>query len=557
MANFGDGCPLVNEQQECATVYIRRQLEPGAGQDYEYTYINSATSSILLENGEYTLVAEFGIDNNDFYDFFVGITWEKLKESSATTRYGGGLRIKKLTIGDGVNTDNNIVKTYSYTTGVGSDTSSGSTFSTYPPFYTKTLETTYGGGCTDSYFIISPSPVGRLVSSSGSFVGYKTVQEELNGNGLILYKFDFVKDESILYAESIPSANLSAFRGNPIKIEYYKKEGEGFTLQKRVNKKYLETKNLRSFGHKSTDEVRHGGTNYSRGGIFYTYGLYSTRSSLEQSEETIYFQENNSTDSVKNVTRYFYGNPNHLQLTKTTVNNSKGVEIVTTMEYAADFEGTEFGSDKLRANHMHSQVLRQMVKQKKGSIETALSKSETTYAAPFDDASTSEETEGPIVPILIKSYPSLAAEPTEVNMVYDEVGNVVQTNRSGDILTSYLWSYNNSYPVAKITGTDIATIKGILGEAFITALGSATLQTDIEAKIAQLRNNLYSSSSIGKDIQISTFVYKPLVGMTSQTDQNGITTYYHYDEFGRLEYVEDHEGNILQSNEYHYSTDGQ
>jgi YD repeat-containing protein len=52
--------------------------------------------------------------------------------------------------------------------------------------------------------------------------------------------------------------------------------------------------------------------------------------------------------------------------------------------------------------------------------------------------------------------------------------------------------------------------------------------------------------------QMTSYTYRPLVGMTSQTDANGIVTYFEYDSFGRLQVVKDSDGNIVKANAYHY-----
>jgi len=54
------------------------------------------------------------------------------------------------------------------------------------------------------------------------------------------------------------------------------------------------------------------------------------------------------------------------------------------------------------------------------------------------------------------------------------------------------------------------------------------------------------------DAQMTTYTHKPFIGITSQTDAKGQTTYYEYDEFQRLKNVKDQNGNIIKNNIYHY-----
>jgi hypothetical protein len=51
---------------------------------------------------------------------------------------------------------------------------------------------------------------------------------------------------------------------------------------------------------------------------------------------------------------------------------------------------------------------------------------------------------------------------------------------------------------------------------------------------------------------ITTYTYDPINGMTSATADNNMTTYYEYDDFGRLRFIKDHLGNIVSMYDYHY-----
>nr|WP_315423731.1 hypothetical protein [uncultured Pedobacter sp.] len=52
--------------------------------------------------------------------------------------------------------------------------------------------------------------------------------------------------------------------------------------------------------------------------------------------------------------------------------------------------------------------------------------------------------------------------------------------------------------------------------------------------------------------QMRTYTYKPLVGISSFTDEKGQKIYYEYDNFQRLKNVLDQHGNVIKNNTYHY-----
>ena len=56
---------------------------------------------------------------------------------------------------------------------------------------------------------------------------------------------------------------------------------------------------------------------------------------------------------------------------------------------------------------------------------------------------------------------------------------------------------------------------------------------------------------------ITTYTYKPLVGITSITDPSGHSVYYEYNDSGKLKVIRDDKGKVLKSYDYHIVTDNQ
>jgi hypothetical protein len=110
-------------------------------------------------------------------------------------------------------------------------------------------------------------------------------------------------------------------------------------------------------------------------------------------------------------------------------------------------------------------------------------------------------------------------------------GNVVEVTTKNGVVTSYLWL--NDLPIAKAIGIPFSTLQ----PAYAASGNSLTA----------LRAHPWLAGAL-----LSTYTYDPLVGMKTQTDPNNRTTYYLFDNLGRLKFIKDNEGNLVNKTEYGY-----
>lgn len=105
----------------------------------------------------------------------------------------------------------------------------------------------------------------------------------------------------------------------------------------------------------------------------------------------------------------------------------------------------------------------------------------------------------------------------------------------------YLWDHSTHNLIAEIKNATYEEVKRALGSVLPENLSSSTI-SNVDMV---LRTNLSNSL-------VTTYTYKPLVGLETITDPRGLKTTYEYDELGRLKSVKDHYGNIIETYQYHY-----
>ena len=124
-------------------------------------------------------------------------------------------------------------------------------------------------------------------------------------------------------------------------------------------------------------------------------------------------------------------------------------------------------------------------------------------------------------------------------------GNLTQQQKANDVVRSYLWGYGNRYPVAEIVGADYTTALGYVGDPSNLS-GSAS-----DEFLRDVLNNVRTGLSSTKAL-VTSYTYKPLIGVNSVTDPDNRTNYYEFDDFGRLSLVRDQAYNILKKYCYNY-----
>lgn len=330
-------------------------------------------------------------------------------------------------------------------------------------------------------------------------------------------------------------------RGNLLTTTYYSLSNGIYKPVRTVGNSYISLATNRiitgskfCFRRSSACEISYGGGQVK--GYVYNFNE-KIDVGIKKLQNTTTIEYDSEGNQLPKIDNFVYGSTFHLNATKKSISNSNGQTIETTIKYPFDFAGIPPYSDMISRN-----VISVPIEQTDINIDLnkELSSIKTNYS--FFQANQLIE------PSSVTT--SIAGAPSQIErtvMGYDKNGNALEVISRTAPKTCYVWAYKGQYPIAEITNVDYSTVLAVLGGQ--TAVDN--FRNNPNPSDATVNSFLAPLRTIA-GVMMTTFTYRPLVGMMSQTDAKGMTVYYEYDAFQRLKTVKDQNGNILKQTNYHY-----
>lgn len=573
------GCTFENYvATTCAVLYIEG-VSPGT---VGYT-ITSNLIGKYLPNGTYKLRATFNQSPAQFQDFYFEVKWRHPNVNS--DKLVGGIRVKKTIDFDGINSANNLVKSYSYNDENG--TSSGRTFS--PPFnfvtpfkheliWSKAVVNTCVGGFFNRFYKkISSYSSNALVFYGGvnpvCYEKVTTIIGENTSNGSIKETYSIFPDLVHNNSPFPVSVSREWKRGKKVKEQVYSSTEE------------LKAESIRTFGELITNLSGLQGAStglkigfntsveyYNIDGCEVLAWAYLSRK--EQLEIPMFEEYSTITGAdveIQNKTSNIelnksmtvghvikYNANNYLQNFNSSQNSDESQKSKKVI-YSADFSHSENQPNWLNFSieHQYNQLPIEeveIISDASGNERIIggtfieywdnsvypknLYQLKITNPIPigdfnFSNANATNLSKSPLYELKLELGP------------YDSKGNLLVQKQTDNTSEVYLWGYGGIYPVAKIIGSNYQTVAALIDQTILDNPNPDISQ--LQTLFQNLRSGLANTKAL-----ITTYIYKPLVGVVEETDINGRSTYFEYDNFNRLKLIRDKDHHILKSFEYQY-----
>jgi YD repeat-containing protein len=511
--------------------------------------------SYILDVNIYTLNANVSATGT--------ISWEEPIAGASDIRLGGGLRVKSLT---NLGIDGNFIGKEIYTYG-NDNTGTALTPQYYQDMNYEQLVHRAGylacgvGGCsylteqqlvpwspgyTTIYHANSVLPTSQYSGSPVLYPSVTKTQVDPSGNpsGKTVYTYSVYEDGSFSPFQPI-TGNLTNYYPNAGMILINKTWKNGMLLTEEISKSIpggyqliSKKTNVYAEGLSTFQNVLKVKLNYVHKGCEiqgsvadFTLSVVPIYTGAMLLNSSTYLYLDNNGNQLSRTTNFTYGTT-PLQPSKIEVNSSKSQILTQNLLYSKDLSLTGNVYEKMVNRNIISPIVKSI--DLNNGIQTSL------QSINYNDWFANSKL---LVPQTIDQQIASFTNETRINYnQYDSYGNILEQQKTSDVKEVFLWGYNSVYPVAKITNTTSAVAKTYITQSIL----------DNPTDDLTLRNHLNNLRSIPGAF-VTTYTYKPLVGMTSQTDANSHTVYYTYDAFNRLQLIKDQDGKIVKKICYNYA----
>ncbi len=437
---------------------------------------------------------------------YISMTWRKAV-ATHNHKITGGLRVRKIIKIDN-ESDTIGIREFDYTIKHDGIIRSSGILQSWPSYYDVPDQIYYLN--EDNPIAISYAPItlyssgkNLLGSTQGSHIGYRQVTESSPVAGKTIHRFTSAWEYPDISNLSFPYPPATSFdwkRG--LKKQTEKLSNDGLLRE-------VETITFNSF-EDSTHLVYIPAfvvaRKFPESNSAFVFQKYANVSSWNypKVKKTSRF-DIQGENPIQFVESYLY-DPDHLQIKQVERVESDNSIYLQKFYYPGD---TEIEPSEINNGLVQKHMVNTILKKETIKNGQLIAGTKTNYG--FFNGSQ----------LLPASNELLEGTAYEVKLIFDQYdgnGNLLQYHTPGDLYHSINWGWAGTYPVAETTNS-----------------------------VYKENVNLYPAES-----RTTKYAYQPLIGVRSITAPDERSTFYEYDDFGRLTLIRDQDQNIVKRIDYHF-----